>query len=140
MIHRVLGIGRWVIDFLFAVDGYDIDGVLSCLYEIDAPDSVIWRSIHIIEGARFNRGFTYSNENMRRAVVVIGPTTSGKQFQNTVVHELRHVIDAIANSLGLGLGEEAPAYMSGDTAMELFDIICTLGCEHCRGKLLPLQM
>ena len=41
MIHRVLGIGRWGIDFLFATKRYDIDGVLACLYDAYAPDDVM---------------------------------------------------------------------------------------------------
>ena len=133
MIHRVLGIGRWVIDFLFAPKGYDIVGTLGCLYEIGATNEVMERAEDIMLEELPNRGFTFTNPELKRAVVVIGPTTSGKEFQNTLVHEVRHLADTIAKSIGYKLDAEGPAYMSGDTVMALADVICTLGCEHCNG-------
>jgi len=125
-------IGRWVADFLFAVKGYDEEGVLSCLYDIDAPYDVMQRANRIMESGRYNRGFTYSNPELRRAVVVVGPTTSGKQFVNTTAHEMYHLAVAIADSLGLDLKGESPAYLTGDTMQELIRVICEFGCDHCR--------
>ena len=132
MISRVLNIGHWMIDFLFAVDGYDEEGVLACLYEIGAPKEIIVRASEIMEDGYANCGFTFSNPYARRAVCVIGPTTSGSEFQNTFVHEIRHVADAIAKSIGYELDGEVPAYISGDAAMSLAEVVCELGCEHCR--------
>ena len=132
MIKRSLHIGRWTVDFLFATEDYDIDGVLACLYDIDAPDDVMERAERIMEGGRYNRGFTFSNPDVKRAVCVIGPTTSGKQFVNSFTHEVRHVANAIAKSIGYDLDAEGPAYLSGDTAMALAEVVCTLGCDHCR--------
>ena len=132
MIHRVLNIGRWVVDFLFAVDGYDEEGVLSCLYDTDAPEQVMLRAYRIMQSGYYNRGFTFSNPYIKRAVVVVGPTTSGKQFLNTTVHELQHLSVAIASELGVELNGENPAYIIGDTAQELFEVICKYGCDKCR--------
>ena len=132
MIHRALNIGRWVVDFLFATEDYDADGVLACLYDIGAPEDVMERAERIMESGRYNRGFTFSNPDVKRAVCVIGPTTSGRQFQNSFVHELRHVANAIAKTLGYDLDAEGPAYLSGDTAMALAEVVCALGCDHCR--------
>lgn len=134
MIHRVIRIGNWVIDFLFAVDGYDEEGVLSCLYDIDAPYDVMLRANKIMVGRKLNRGFTYVNPELKRALVVTGPTSSGKQFQNSFVHEIRHLINSIALSIGYDLDAESPSYMAGDTAMELADVVCMLGCDYCRAK------
>lgn len=133
MIHRVINIGHWVIDFLFATESYDEDGVLSCLYEIDCPYDIMLRASRIMQSNRMNRGFTFSNEALKRSVCVVGPSTSGKQFLNTLVHEVRHVADAIAKHLGYELDAEGPAYISGDATMALAEVICELGCEHCRG-------
>ena len=132
MIHRFLKIGRWEVDFFFAKDGYDDEMILAALYDDDAPIEVMARANRIMDSGRKNRGFTYYNLDLRRAVVVIGPTTSGKQFQNTLVHEIRHLADGIAESLGVELDSEPPAYISGDAAMSLADVICRLGCDECR--------
>lgn len=86
-----------------------------------------------MESGRYNRGFTFNNPDLKRSVVVVGPTTSGKQFQNSFTHELRHLADGIAKYIGVDLDSETPAYITGDTAMELADVVCRMGCDECSG-------
>lgn len=132
MIREVLRIGRWVADFIFADDGYDEEAVLGCLYDIDAPVPVMQRANRIMESKAYNRGFTFCNPDLRRAVVVVGPTTSGRQFINTFSHEINHLSEQIAEYYGLRNHPEASAYLTGDTTMALTKIICKLGCDKCR--------
>ena len=119
-------------EFIFAVEGYDEEAVLGCLYDIDAPVSIMQRARRIMESLAYNRGFTFSNAELRRAVVVVGPTTSGRQFQNTFAHEIDHLSDQIAEYYGIKGRKEGTSYLTGDTTMALADVICKLGCEHCR--------
>ena len=128
MIHRVIEIAGWVMDVLFAVDRYDKEGVLGCLYDAGAPQSIMKRAGEIMDDSNPNSGFTFTNPERRRGVVVIGPTTSEEERINTFVHEIRHLSDGVSKALGFPLDSEPPAYMSGDMAMELADIICILGC------------
>lgn len=132
MIRRVLRVGRWVVDFIFAEDGYDEEAVLGCLYDIDAPIPVMQRANRIMESGAYNRGFTYTNAALKRAVVVVGPTTSGKQFINSLSHEIDHLSDAVAEYYGIKGHKEGTSYLTGDTTMALADVICRLGCSHCR--------
>lgn len=122
-------IGRWVVDFLFATRRYDIDGVIAHLVDAGAPGYIIDDAENLMLSCEYNCGFTYTNQKKRRAVVLIGPTTSGDEFLNTFVHEVRHLADAIAKSLGVPLDSERPAYISGDTAKILAEIVCELGCR-----------
>ena len=131
MVHRVLSIGSWVADFLFARLNYDEEGVLACLYEIGADDYVIKQASKIMDSERLNCGFTFANPDLKRAVVVVGPTSSGKQFVNTLVHEIHHLAVAIADSLGYDLEGESPAYLAGDSALALAETICEFGCPNC---------
>ena len=123
MIHRALKIGRWVVDFLFAEGRYDIDGIVSCLRHADAPGYVIDEATDLMARGEPNTGFTFSNAMNFRAVVCIGPTTSGKEFQNTLVHEIHHLAVAIARELGVDLESETPAYRAGDTMMAFADVV-----------------
>ena len=75
----------------------------------------------------------YNKSQKEGAVVVVGPTTSGKQFVNTVSHEMYHLAVAIGDNLGLDLEGEGPAYIMGDTMQELIRVICDFGCDRCRG-------
>lgn len=132
MKHRVLLVGRWVVDFLFAEEDYDIDGVLACLYDAHAPQGIMDQAEDLMDSCRMNCGFTYSNAYRKRAVVLIGPTTSGSEFVNTLSHELYHLSVAIADNLGIDLLGERPAYMIGETMREFADLVCSMGCDHCR--------
>ena len=132
-IHRVLAIGRWVVDFIFATKSYDIDGILSCLYDAGAPRWVMKNAGELMSEGEYNTGFTYTNPGNRRAVVVIGPTTSGAEYIDTLTHEIHHLAVAIASELGIDLESETPAYLAGDSARALAEVVCELGCEHCRG-------
>ena len=132
MIHRVLKIGRWTVDFLFAENRYDIEGVVACLREIHAPDWVIRDAVSLMESEEPNTGFMYNNQDSFRALGVIGPTTSGAEFIDTLVHEVHHLAVAIAYNLGVDLEGETPAYIAGDSAREFADVVCMLGCAHCR--------
>lgn len=132
-IHRVLKIGRWVVDFIFATKRYDVDGILSCLYDAGAPRWVMEDAGELMSEEKYNTGFTYTNPEIHRAVVTIGPTTSGAEFTNTLTHEIHHLAVAIASELGIDLESETPAYLAGDSAMALAEVVCELGCEHCRG-------
>ena len=131
MIHRVLNIGRWVVDFVFAKKDYDIHGVVACLYDCGAPSRVIRQAVNHMMTCELNCGFTYANPDKHRAVVVIGPTSGGEEFTDTLVHEVHHLAVAIASDLGIDLESETPAYVAGDAARELADVICQLGCRHC---------
>ncbi len=125
-------LGRWRADFLFAVDGYDEGLVLDILKDMQAPRSIIRQAQLKMEYVSPNEGFEWSNPKLMRSIYVVGPTTSGKEFQNSFVHELRHLVDDIGYYLGIPLRGEPLAYMSGDTAYDLAEILCKYGCEHCR--------
>ena len=129
MIHRVLKIGRWAVDFLFVENRYDIEGIVSCLRHAEAPRRIIDQAVDLMEEGSPNTGFTYTNAMVFRAVVCIGPTTSGGEFQDTLVHEIHHLAVAIARELGVDLEGETPAYLAGDTMRAFADVVCKLGCR-----------
>ena len=131
MIKRTLKIGRWAVDFLFAKKDYDIHGVVACLYDCGATSRIIRQAVSLMMDCEYNCGFTFANPEQKRALVLIGPATSGEEFTNTLVHEVHHLAVAIASELGIDLESETPAYLSGDSARDLADVICELGCPCC---------
>lgn len=131
MRHRVLYIGRWTVDFFFADDSYDIKEVLSFLYDMGFSYNLILRCKDLMEANCLNTGFTCTDSEMMNAVVVIGPASSGKEFIDTLVHEIQHVAASIADNLGVDLHGEIPAYIAGDSARELADLVCSMGCDCC---------
>lgn len=132
MIHRELKIGRWLVEFLFATGKYDVKEISEALYDAGASIMVLRQSEDLMWMCEYNCGFTFANPKTHRAVVVIGPTTSGAEFQDTFVHEIHHLAVAIADELGVDLEGESPAYLAGDAARDLAEVVCELGCSHCR--------
>lgn len=129
-----LKIGRWRVDFLFCTEVYEKEEILPLLSYMDASDEVLDLTEDIIDSDILNTGFTYSNTKLHRALVVIGPSSSGAEFVDSLTHELHHVAVAIADSIGVDLDSETPAYIAGDAARDLISIICDLGCDRCNGK------
>lgn len=130
---RTILIGRWVVDFLFFVDKYDVEGVLACLWDCGATRGILMQAEDLMKTCEANCGFTFANPELFRAVVVVGPTSSSDEFIDTLVHEIHHLAVAIASELGIDLEGETPAYISGDFARALASTICELGCPHCSG-------
>lgn len=131
MIHRVISIGRWIVDFLFVEKEYDDETILSFLYELDASYNDMLRVNRIMDSGKYDCGFTFANMEMKRALVVIGPSSSGGEFLNTFSHEIHHLAVFIAESLGYDLEGEAPAYITGDATLALAETVCELGCSDC---------
>ena len=132
MIRRSLRIGRWRVDFLFADGRYDIGEVLDAVEDAGADGEFAGMAKDLMVGCDYDCGFTFSNPSKKRAVVYVGPTSSGEEFVDTFTHELHHLAVAIASDLGIDLESESPAYLAGDSARELADVVCELGCRHCR--------
>ena len=132
MMHRYLSIGRWDVDFYFATEGYKAEILLPVLDEFGIDGSFLARVEEIIDANLPDTGFICIDRKMKEAIIVIGPTTSGAEFIDTMVHEIHHLAVAIADSLGVDLQGETPAYLSGDSARELAEVLCKLGCSHCK--------
>lgn len=132
MIRRDLKIGRWAVEFYFSTDGYDVDMLLDRLFDFGASGKLMRGAMDLMERGDMNTGFTFTNEEERIALVAIGPTENGSEFINTLVHELYHVAAAISRGLGVELDGETPAYIIGDSALELMDVVCQMGCCSCR--------
>ena len=132
MIRRWLRIGRWKVCFLFAEAGYDIGEVLDAVRACGASREFVGKARELMEDCGLDCGFTFSNPTRKRAVVFVGPTSSGEEFVDSFVHEVHHLAVAIASELGIDLESESPAYLAGDSARALADVVCRLGCQRCR--------
>ena len=134
MIHRVVRVQGWTVDFLFAHRRNDEEGVMACLYEYGAPKEIARQTREQMDGAP-NRGFTFSNSDRRVILTWVGHQSSGAQWVNTTVHELAHIAQAIALDDGMDPFSEDFAYLCGDISQTVADILCTLACDHCRDHL-----
>lgn len=132
MITRKINIAQWECLLFVSVGTYWIEAITDAFVEIGASESVVKRIRRNMIRNDMDSGFTYSNPRLRRSVMVIGRTSNGSQFINSFTHELRHLVDDIALVDGLEMSGEGVAYLTGDIAMEVADIVCKMSCDHCR--------
>lgn len=135
MLLRRVDILGWTAIFLFGDYGLDRDEVLRQLVNCDPPESIVWKVSDKLDADRDNEGFTYSNSQLRRSTVYIGPSSSGSEFLSSFCHELAHLVCDICIADGISLQGEKIAYIQGEIAMRLSDVVCELSCEHCRNEL-----
>lgn len=136
MILREIDIPKyeWKAKIFFAISKYDIEEVAMSLLDIDCPFGIYHQAVRQMRHAEVNTGFTYSNKALHRSVMLVGKTSSSAQFVNSFSHEIRHLSDDIASAFGLEMAGEEVAYLAGDIAQRLSDVVSHLSCEHCRSK------
>lgn len=130
MRHRSVWIRNWRLDMFIDDGSVDTERVIDTLIDMDAPFGVVRKAIKKMRVNKPNNAFTYSV--WRWTCIFIGWTTSGMEFINSMVHEIRHFVDHVASAYDISPDGEAVGYLSGDTAFLLASDICELGCVRCR--------
>lgn len=127
---------RWNLRIFYAVNHYHIDEMLHELSAIACPPDILARVEQQMEKRELNTGFTYSNMDIRRTVMIICLYSSRAEFINSLEHELRHMVDHIGQKDNLDLAGETVAYITGDTngmlAEDIQMFMCD--CNHCHRK------
>jgi len=130
---RVTHINDWTIEFYFSFDIYDKERILDALVWADAPDSLISKVSKNIMAGRLNEGFCYSNPFLRRTVLGTGIAESGPEVLDSMVHEIIHICQHVAEEDKMNPFGEGFAYLGGDIARSVSDVVCMLSCPHCSG-------
>lgn len=135
MIRATLYLPRydWTIYAYVAVHRYYRDEILDRMIELGADEQTLVRANTNLSSGTLNNGLTFSNGRMRSTVWVVELTSSAGEFFNSVVHEIRHLQQHIANEFGIDENSEEACYLCGDIALKLFPYCKKMLCEHCRG-------
>lgn len=138
MIRQQLYIEKydWWVYVYYAVDAYYINEIMWMLYRIKCPQEFMWQAWENMSANRLNQGLTYSNYRRRETVMVIGLASSPAEYENSIQHELRHLVDNIVEALNLRPGEP-PGYLTGETAMMMHPVtkLLTCECDCCKKKI-----
>lgn len=133
MRKRVTRINDWTIKFYFSFDIYDKEQILEALFWANAPNSLISKVSKNIDSERLDEGFCYSNPFLRRTVLGTGIASSGPEVLDSMVHEIIHICQHMAEEDRINPFGEDFAYLGGDIARSVSDIVCELSCPHCSG-------
>ena len=136
MIRRDYHIKRydWVIHVLYNVTCSRTSDIIALLRRVGCPESKIREAYGNVGSCKLDVGLTYSNYRSRESVMVIGRTSSYREFANSLFHECRHLTDHMSLALDMEIGGEPIAYLSGDIGALMSDEIRMFICDCHRHR------
>ena len=126
---------NWNVKVFYVVDFIPIDYIIKELEEIGCTDLDIKSAIDVLDSDSYNRGITFSNNEDRKSVVVIGETSCPAQFAHSYDHEKLHLGMHIARTDNIDPFGEELAYLIGEIGFQMFPVAKRFLCEHCREEL-----
>lgn len=123
----------WNVRIYHAVDAMLADEILDDLIRIGCRGTSLTEAKrHLWQGLP-NQGLTYSSQ-YGMTVMVIGITSNGSEYWNTLDHERLHLLQHIARTRRLDPYGEEIAYISGEFTREVYKCAKHLLCDCCRNK------
>lgn len=122
----------WKVEVYYLVTSVNTDVVSDSLKGIGCEKEVIRDVESKLAEEKENTGFTYSNTDAGKSVMVIGAASSAKEFFNTLVHEMGHLTRHISKKVGADPYGEEEQYIIGEIAMKMFPVASRFMCEGCR--------
>ena len=81
MIHQEIILDKydyWHIDVYYGVSHYDVDEIMMRLHQIGCDGRFAKQAYNNLSSSDLNNGFTYSNYDRRKSVMVVGIADSEK--------------------------------------------------------------
>lgn len=125
----------WHVRVYYAVDRYYADEIIDDLISLGCKGNNLTAAKHHLWRGDLNTGLTYADTDHKEAVMVIGLTTSGEQFYNSMIHETLHLLSYIAKAEDLNPYGEKICYLAGELAQKTYKKAKRLMCDCCRKKM-----
>ena len=127
---------KWSVTVYYAVNEYYSEEILKELEEYN-PTKFEYNQIRgLMENYEYNTGFTFTNYDKKKSLVVIGLTSSPSEFQDTFDHEKGHLAMHIAQYYNINPYGEEYQYLTGEIGKRLFPIAKNFLCKHCKQELM----
>ena len=125
----------WRVRVFYVVDLIPIDFIIEELYDRGCTERDVDDAVKVLDNGKDNRGITFSNDEERESIIVIGETSCPAQFSNSFDHEKLHLVMHIARVDNIDPFGEELAYLAGEIGLQTFPIAKRFLCEHCREDL-----
>lgn len=125
----------WEVTVYYAVDCYYVSDIIMEMRRIGCSLEKLRVARDNIAACRLDTGVTYSNYRRRKTVMVIGLTSSAKEFMNSFDHERKHLEAHMAKALRIDPWGEEICYLSGSIGGKMFPVAKKFLCDHCRKNL-----
>ena len=112
---------KWAFVFAYGIGEDDVEDVGDWLEALGASRREIARACRVI--LRTNKGFTYSNSDLRMSVVCISHASSRAQWFDTVAHEVDHLQNTILDYYQVAPGTEDAAWLQGYLVRQIVKVM-----------------
>ena len=112
---------KWAFVFAYGIGEDDVEDVGDWLEALGASRREISRACRMILGT--NKGFTYSNSDLRMSVMCISRASSREQWWDTVAHEVDHLQTAILDYYHVEPGTEDAAWLQGYLVRQIVKVM-----------------
>lgn len=126
----------WSVRVYYFVDEFYFDMISNDLMFIGCsnPDNTIGKMLDSLP----NSGLTFSSPD-RCSIIVIGETTSAKEFQSTLDHEKGHLGIHIALFNDIDFISEEYQYLAGEIGKQMYPVARYFLCDHCYNDIKSLK-
>lgn len=129
----------WYVKVYYVTSFYSFKEIENDLYSLGYDDEKVEETVEELKEYKENEGYIFTNIHADRSLIIIGPTTSAEDFQDTFDHEKGHLAMHIAIAKDIDPFSEEFQYLNGVIGKQMFRAGKMFLCEHCRTKLLEKE-
>lgn len=107
----------------------DLNEVYQALMACGCPDVEAQKACMVL--SRRNCGYSFSDMDRQFTLMFASETDSPEEMFDTLVHELKHIVEHISSHYGLNPKSEEAAYLQGEIAKKLFPAVALAVCPKC---------
>lgn len=125
----------WFVRIYYAISFYPLDDIAKDLLALGCPEEDVEEEMDKLSEFKYDTGYIYSNINRKMSIIIIGPTKTPEEFQDTIDHEKGHLAMHICIAENIEPFSEEFQYLNGMIGQQVFKVAKHFLCEHCREKL-----
>lgn len=132
MVRQGFSIGKrdwYVMVYYDVADGADLYDVYEALVAGGCPRESADKACDVLSG--LNHGYTYTNYKDHLSLLFISRASSAEQMFDSIVHELKHLVEHISSYYGVDPKEELSAYLQGEVGRLMFPAASLVLCPNC---------
>lgn len=103
----------WMLHLFLDVNPEYLYEVVTKMDDVAISSHIIRRVALLIKHSEYDYGLTATNSSLRETVMVVGESSSREEFLNTLQHEVRHLVDDIAECDSINPYGEEVGYITG---------------------------
>ena len=109
----------WWVTIYYTIDDEQKSEVIECLEKMGCDRKTLESIKSNLDRAAVDTGFTYSNFEQQKSILVVHKASSIGEFLNTFEHERNHLEMHICEALDINPYSEEAAILSGELAMQI---------------------